>query len=269
MPWRVSRLMAAWLIRGASTCWAQPCSSATRPRRSPVAAKTLPPAGPGAGRRFGASASMALIRRIRPGVAAAFGAGSITNPTQVNPFFTQPTGYTGTSTTQAIKWDADALLGPGASSTNGADTMYADAHLEYRLGGWTFDLLTLAGRDDSQFGGVGTLNGSVATLALNGTTNAVLSQIESTGCTIDVALDAARVRGLAEADASADLDGDDARAKLAIEQLPQPHQPAQTSGIGGDRSEPGQADARARDAVGRRQGGVGGLMDQRGEVDPP
>ena len=68
--------MAAWLMRGASTCWAQPCSSATRPRLSPTAGKTLPPAGPGAGSRFGASASIALIRRNRPGVAAAFGAGS-------------------------------------------------------------------------------------------------------------------------------------------------------------------------------------------------
>ena len=37
--------MAAWLMRGASTCWAQPCSSATRPRRSPMAGKTLPPDG--------------------------------------------------------------------------------------------------------------------------------------------------------------------------------------------------------------------------------
>jgi iron complex outermembrane receptor protein len=104
--------------------------------------------------------------------ATAFGAGSVSNPTQANPFFTQPAGYAGNSTTQAIKWDADALLGPGASSTNGADTMYADANLEYRFRGWTFDLLTLAGRDDSQFGSTGTLNGSVATLALNGTANA-------------------------------------------------------------------------------------------------
>jgi homoserine dehydrogenase len=51
---------------------------------------------------------------------------------------------------------------------------------------------------------------------LNGTTNFVLSEIEATGCPLDVALRAARDRGLAEADASADLDGDDARAKLAI-----------------------------------------------------
>jgi len=51
---------------------------------------------------------------------------------------------------------------------------------------------------------------------LNGTTNAVLSQMEATGCSLDAALDAARARGLAEADPSADLSGDDARAKLAI-----------------------------------------------------
>ncbi|HZT77111.1 MAG TPA: homoserine dehydrogenase [Vicinamibacterales bacterium] len=51
---------------------------------------------------------------------------------------------------------------------------------------------------------------------LNGTTNAVLSQMEATGCALDAALAAARARGLAEADPSADLDGDDACAKLAI-----------------------------------------------------
>ena len=51
---------------------------------------------------------------------------------------------------------------------------------------------------------------------LNGTTNAVLSQIEETGCPIDAAIRAAQACGYAEADPSADLDGDDARAKLAI-----------------------------------------------------
>jgi homoserine dehydrogenase len=51
---------------------------------------------------------------------------------------------------------------------------------------------------------------------LNGTTNAVLSRMEATHCSIDDALADARSRGLAEADPSADLDGDDAAAKLAI-----------------------------------------------------
>lgn len=51
---------------------------------------------------------------------------------------------------------------------------------------------------------------------LNGTTNAVLSQMEATGCALDAAVRDARARGYAEADPSADLDGHDARAKLAI-----------------------------------------------------
>jgi homoserine dehydrogenase len=51
---------------------------------------------------------------------------------------------------------------------------------------------------------------------LNGTTNAVLSRMEETGCTLDQALREARARGYAEVDPSADLDGHDARAKLAI-----------------------------------------------------
>src|SRR6185436_8521256 len=51
---------------------------------------------------------------------------------------------------------------------------------------------------------------------LNGTTNAVLSCMEASGCSLDDALADARVRGFAEADPSADLDGDDAAAKLAI-----------------------------------------------------
>ena len=54
------------------------------------------------------------------------------------------------------------------------------------------------------------------TAILNGTTNAVLSQMEATGCSLDAAVCDARARGYAEADPSADLDGEDARAKLAI-----------------------------------------------------
>ena len=51
---------------------------------------------------------------------------------------------------------------------------------------------------------------------LNGTTNAVLSRMESAGCSFDSALADARARGYAEADPSMDVDGLDARAKLAI-----------------------------------------------------
>jgi homoserine dehydrogenase len=51
---------------------------------------------------------------------------------------------------------------------------------------------------------------------LNGTCNSVLSRIEATGCSLEIALADARQRGFAEADASDDLDGIDARAKLTI-----------------------------------------------------
>src|SRR5688572_20885944 len=51
---------------------------------------------------------------------------------------------------------------------------------------------------------------------LNGTTNAVLSRMEATGCSLDAALASARERGYAEADPSVDLDGGDAAAKLVI-----------------------------------------------------
>ena len=51
---------------------------------------------------------------------------------------------------------------------------------------------------------------------LNGTSNAVLSRMDATGCSLAQALTEAREAGYAEADPSADLDGHDARAKLAI-----------------------------------------------------
>jgi homoserine dehydrogenase len=51
---------------------------------------------------------------------------------------------------------------------------------------------------------------------LNGTTNVVLSQLEAPGWSVARALDEARAQGYAEADPSADLDGIDAAAKLAI-----------------------------------------------------
>ena len=51
---------------------------------------------------------------------------------------------------------------------------------------------------------------------LNGTCNYILSRIESARIPFGEALEEAQARGFAEADASEDLDGGDARAKLAI-----------------------------------------------------
>src|SRR5439155_18094679 len=51
---------------------------------------------------------------------------------------------------------------------------------------------------------------------LNGTTNAVLSRMDETGCSLAAALADARLRGFAESDPSLDLNGADAAAKLSI-----------------------------------------------------
>ena len=51
---------------------------------------------------------------------------------------------------------------------------------------------------------------------LNGTCNFILTEMEASGATFEVALRQAQERGYAEADPSADIDGIDARAKLVI-----------------------------------------------------
>ena len=91
---------------------------------------------------------------------------------QANPFYVVPTGYTGTATSEAIKWNADQLLGPGALSLDGSDSFYGDVTGQYRIGSnFVVDVLAAAGRDDSFTNTTGTINTSVANLALNGTTN--------------------------------------------------------------------------------------------------
>ena len=51
---------------------------------------------------------------------------------------------------------------------------------------------------------------------LNGTSNVVLSKMDTTGCSMDEAIAEACAAGFAESDPSEDLDGVDAAAKLAI-----------------------------------------------------
>lgn len=99
--------------------------------------------------------------------ATAFGTGA-----QANPFYTNPAGYTGTATSQTVRWDADTLLGPGAYGLDDAKDMYIDATLDYRIfADWHFTALALYGSEDNTVASYGTLCGSCADLALNGTTN--------------------------------------------------------------------------------------------------
>jgi len=118
----------------------------------------------------------ATRRNSAPTSAGTLQATAFSTGTQANPFYVRPAGYTGTATSETIRWDADGLLGPGTAFA-AADTMYGDMQAEYRLGknflggDFVVDILALGARDDSQSGTYNTLNQSVATLALNGTTN--------------------------------------------------------------------------------------------------
>jgi iron complex outermembrane recepter protein len=95
--------------------------------------------------------------------ATAFGTGA-----QANPFYENPPGVTATK--QTIRWDATALLGPGATATSGVDTAWGDATAEYHIDdNFIVDLLVSVGRTSSFSNTDGTVNTSVANLALNGT----------------------------------------------------------------------------------------------------
>jgi iron complex outermembrane receptor protein len=90
---------------------------------------------------------------------------------QANPFYVNPPGVTATS--QTVRWDADALLGPGGANTyNNSNDYYFTGNFEYRLpGDFRITGVALEGGEQSYVGNSGLLCGSCANLALNGTTN--------------------------------------------------------------------------------------------------
>jgi iron complex outermembrane receptor protein len=97
--------------------------------------------------------------------ATAFGSG-----TQANPFYVNPPGVT--ATRQTIRWDADALLGPAPRNVSGTDAQYVAVSAEYHIDdNWVIDAIANAGSSFNINNSYGTLNGSAANLALNGTTN--------------------------------------------------------------------------------------------------
>jgi iron complex outermembrane recepter protein len=91
---------------------------------------------------------------------------------QANPFYQSPAGYTGSATSETVRFDANSLLGP-AITYNGSDDAYGDFKVNYKIGNnFQVDALALIGRDDSfSVNTGGSLNASSATLALNGSTN--------------------------------------------------------------------------------------------------
>ncbi|MDB5703800.1 MAG: TonB-dependent receptor-like protein, partial [Sphingomonas bacterium] len=91
---------------------------------------------------------------------------------QANPFYVNPPGVTGAAADkQTITWDATDLVGPAHGLSN-SDTMYANFTAAYEISSdWHADFLASVGRDESTTYTTGTINSSVANLALNGTTN--------------------------------------------------------------------------------------------------
>jgi iron complex outermembrane receptor protein len=121
---------------------------------------------------FGVDAVYSNRMDKRPVARGTLTATAFQTGTQANPFYTNPVGYTGTATSQTVRWDADQLLGPGAYSIDDAKDMYIDSTLDYRLfADWHLNLLALYGSEDNNVASYGTLCGSCANLALNGTTN--------------------------------------------------------------------------------------------------
>ena len=128
---------------------------------------------------FGVDAVYSNRMDKRPVARGTLTATAFQTGTQANPFYTNPAGYAGAATTQTVRWDADALLGPGAYSLDDAKDMYVDATLDYRIfRDWHLNLLALYGSEDNNVASYGTLCGSCADLALNGTTNTSGSQTQ-------------------------------------------------------------------------------------------
>jgi iron complex outermembrane receptor protein len=103
--------------------------------------------------------------------ATMFGPGAA-NASQVNPFFRLPTGVAPATTSIAVNFSGDALLGPGARLEGTADTVYGRLDGELKLAGsWTMNAGYLIGLDESRQKNFGQLCGSCFNLAINGTTN--------------------------------------------------------------------------------------------------
>ena len=101
--------------------------------------------------------------------ATIFGPGA-TSTSQINPFFQAPAGSTATS--ESIRFDANQMFGPGATTRATDESYYVHGTAEYKLGSsWRATLGGTAGATTSATLQNGVLNQSAALLALNGTTN--------------------------------------------------------------------------------------------------
>ena len=96
-----------------------------------------------------------------------FGPGNAAT-TQINPYYTNPTGVV--ANTQTIRWSADDLFGPGAIQNASTESFFVTSGLTLKFAeNWQAALGVTAGVDNSSQKVIGTLCTSCALLALNGT----------------------------------------------------------------------------------------------------
>jgi iron complex outermembrane receptor protein len=93
---------------------------------------------------------------------------------QANPFYRRPAGYTGTATSQSVRWDSNDLLGPGTARTKDTSLGFnSHSSLNWDIdGNWHAELMGLYGWNYSSQLRTDSLCSSCANLALNGTQNA-------------------------------------------------------------------------------------------------
>ncbi|HWN40077.1 MAG TPA: TonB-dependent receptor [Gammaproteobacteria bacterium] len=103
--------------------------------------------------------------------ATMFGPGAA-NAAQINPFFILPAGAPAGTTSVAVNFSGDALLGPGAHIESTVETMYGRFDAELELSdSWNFNAGYLAGLDTATQQNFGQLCASCFNLGINGTTN--------------------------------------------------------------------------------------------------
>jgi iron complex outermembrane receptor protein len=94
----------------------------------------------------------------------------------VNPFASVLATLPGAPTSATVNFNADQLLGTGATITGTAETYYGRLDATYEINdAWEFNVGGLVGRDKAELINQGQLNTSVFNLALNGFTSASIN----------------------------------------------------------------------------------------------
>lgn len=94
----------------------------------------------------------------------------------VNPFASVLATLPGAPTSATVNFNADQLLGTGATITGTAETFYGRLDAVYEINdAWEFNVGGLVGRDRAELINQGQLNASVFNLALNGFTSASIN----------------------------------------------------------------------------------------------